>query len=132
MKNLSNMKKNDAFKVPDNYFENLSDKVQNKIEQEESEKPKLIQLLKPYIWMAASIVVMVFIARIVLTNAVPEDYKIQKLSQTETTVSDTQSIITSLDDIDWFSDDSEDITSDELIEYLSDFDIETETLLANL
>ncbi|WP_461641684.1 hypothetical protein [Labilibaculum euxinus] len=130
MNNLLNMKNDQPFKVPEDYFENLSDRVQEKIITEENPNKRLIQVLKPYFWMAASVVGILFIAKIVLINSVPSDYKIQQFSQTENTAVDTQS--TSLDELNWFSDESSEATSDEIIEYLSDFDIDSESLLANL
>lgn len=126
------MKNDQPFKVPDNYFENLSDRVQERITTEENPNKRLLQVLKPYFWMAASVIGIVFIAKIVLTNSVPSGYKIQQLSQTESTAIDTQNKSTNMNELDWFSDDSSEVTSDEIIEYLSDFDIDSESLLANL
>lgn len=125
------MKKDQPFKVPEDYFENLSDRIQEKIETEENPKKRVLQVLKPYIWMAASIIGIVFIAKIVLTNSVDPNYKIQQISQSEASV-DTQNLVVSTDDLNWFSEDEEELTSEEIIEYLSDYDLETETLLANL
>ena len=124
------MKKDQPFKVPEDYFENLSDRIQEKIELEENPKKRMLQVLKPYVWMAASIIGIVFIAKVVLTNSVDPNYKIQQYSQSEISI-DTQSVIVNTDDLNWFSD-KEELTSEEIIEYLSDYDIETETLLANL
>lgn len=132
MNNLSNMKNDQPFKVPEDYFENLSDRVQEKIITEENPNKRLLQVLKPYFWMAASVIGIILIAKIVLTNSVPSDYKIQQLSKTESTAIDTQNTSTELNELDWFSDDSSEATSDEIIEYLSDFDIDSESLLANL
>lgn len=126
------MKKDQPFKVPENYFENLSDRIQEKIELEENPKKRMLQVLKPYVWMAASIIGIVFIAKIILTSSVPSEYKIQQLSQIENTSIDTQSTTINSDELDWFSDENEEATSDEIIEYLSDFDIDSESLLANL
>ncbi len=125
------MKKDQPFKVPEDYFENLSDRIQEKIELDQNPKQRVLQVLKPYIWMAASIVGIVFVAKIILTNTVDPNYKILPYSQAITSI-DTQSVIVNTDDLNWFSDDKEDLTSEEIIEYLSDYDIETETLLANL
>ncbi len=125
------MKKDQPFKVPEDYFENLSDRIQEKIELEENPKKRVLQVLKPYIWMAASIIGIVFIAKIVLTNSVDPNYKIQQISQSEISI-DTQNLVVNAGDLNWFSDEEEELTSEEIIEYLSDYDIETETLLANL
>lgn len=124
------MKKDQPFKVPEDYFENLSDRIQEKIELEENPKKRMLQVLKPYVWMAASIIGIVFIAKVVLTNSVDPNYKIQQYSQSEISI-DTQSVTVNTDDLNWFSEEEE-LTSEEIIEYLSDYDIETETLLANL
>ncbi|MBI9056431.1 MAG: hypothetical protein JEZ01_01540 [Labilibaculum sp.] len=124
------MKKDQPFKVPEDYFENLSDRIQEKIELEENPKKRMLQVLKPYVWMAASIIGIVFIAKVVLTNSVDPNYKIQQYSQSEISI-DTQSVTVNTDELNWFSDEEE-LTSEEIIEYLSDYDIETETLLANL
>ncbi|BAX79516.1 hypothetical protein ALGA_1130 [Labilibaculum antarcticum] len=132
MNNLSNMKNDQPFKVPEDYFENLSDRVQERITTEENPNKRLLQVLKPYFWMAASIIGIVFIAKIVLTTSVSNDYKIQQISQTESTAIDTQKTSTGLNELDWFSDETTEATSDEIIEYLSDFDIDSESLLANL
>ncbi|PKQ65684.1 hypothetical protein BZG02_01375 [Labilibaculum filiforme] len=132
MNNLSDMKNDHPFKVPEDYFANLSDRIQDKIAIEEKPNKRLIQVLKPYFWMAASVIGIVFIAKIVLTNSVPSEYKIQQLSQKENTIIDTQNTNTSLDELNWFPDETSEATSDEIIEYLSDFDIDSELLLANL
>lgn len=125
------MKKDQPFKVPEDYFENLSDRIQEKIELEENPKKRVLQVLKPYIWMAASIIGIVFIAKVVLTNSVDPNYKVQQISQSEISV-DTQNLVVDTEDLNWFSEDEEELTSEEIIEYLSDYDLETETLLANL
>jgi hypothetical protein len=129
MNKLPNMKNDLPFKVPEDYFENLSDRVQEKIHIEENPNQRILQVLKPYLWMAASIIAIVFVAKIVLTNSVPTEYKI---SQSESIQTDTQNISINVDELNWFSDETPDATSDELIEYLSDFDLDSESLLANL
>jgi len=126
------MKNDQPFKVPEDYFENLSDRIQERITTEENPGKRLLQVFKPYLWMAASIIGVLFIAKIILTNSVPFEYKTQQFSQTEITSIDTQSTTTNPDELNWFSDENMEATSDEIIEYLSDFDIETESLLANL
>jgi hypothetical protein len=129
MNKLPNMKNDLPFKVPEDYFENLSDRVQEKIHIEENPNQRILQVLKPYLWMTASIIAIVFVAKIVLTNSVPTEYKI---SQSESIQTDTQNISINVDELNWFSDETPDATSDELIEYLSDFDLDSESLLANL
>ncbi|MCT4602836.1 MAG: hypothetical protein N4A59_08060 [Marinifilum sp.] len=129
MKNLSDMKKDQPFKVPENYFENLSDRINEKIKQEENPKEKnLVQILKPYMWMAASIIGFVFVAKLILTTSIPSDFQNQQISQIE----DTSTVNTENVDSDLFFDNMSETTTDEIIEYLSDYDIATDELLANL
>lgn len=128
------MKKDHPFKVPEDYFEKLGDRIQDRINEEENPKEKrILQMLSPYLWMAASIIGIVLIAKIILTSSVSNDFKINTLSQTNTTVVDTQKNIQGeSENSNLLFNEISDATSDDLIEYLSDFDIETETLLANL
>jgi len=128
------MKKDQPFKVPEDYFETLSDRIEERVEKEENPiKEGVLHALKPYIWMAASIIGMALIVKVIITNSVPDDFENYKISKINT-VSDTPSTISPIIDTDyeWTSDDMSDITTDEIIEYLSDYNIETETLLANL
>ncbi|WP_421918178.1 hypothetical protein [Marinifilum sp.] len=129
MNNLSDMKKDQAFKVPENYFEDLSDRINKRIKQEENPKKRnLVQLLKPYMWMAASVIGFVLVAKLILTTVVPTEYQNPQISQIE----DTSSINTENIDSDLFFDGMPEPTTDEIIEYLSDYDITTDDLLANL
>ncbi len=54
---LSKIKKENPFKVPENYFEDFSARLQMKLESEKMEAPKkqskVIQILKPALTMAA-------------------------------------------------------------------------------
>ncbi|MDE5420738.1 hypothetical protein L3073_00805 [Ancylomarina sp. DW003] len=134
------MKKDNPYKVPENYFENLGEQVKEKIKLEEmklnevEEKQPLIVQLRPYMWMAASIFVLVFAARIILTSSIDPEFKIssfgneeiQTIAQVDSSEVDTNEI-----DLAFFEDLSE-VTSDDIINYLSDSDIDTEILLANL
>lgn len=123
------MKKNKPFKVPNDYFENLNDRVQERIEKEENPiKQGVFQLVKPYLWMAASIIGMALIIKVIITNSVPTDYQNPKISQIE----DTSTINNTEMEYDLFFDNMSETTSDEIIEYLTDYDLETDDLLANL
>jgi len=128
------MKKDQPFKVPEDYFETLSDRLEERIEKEENTvKEGVLHVLKPYMWMAASLIGMALIVKVIITNSVPDDFENYKISKVNV-ATDTQSINTPAVDTDyeWTFDDMSDVTSDEIIEYLSDYNIETETLLANL
>ncbi|MRT91440.1 hypothetical protein [Ancylomarina sp. 16SWW S1-10-2] len=136
------MKKDNPYKVPENYFDNLGAQIQSKIKQEEGkfeqleEKTPLIIQLKPYMWMAASVFVLVFAARIILSGSISPEYKIISFGNEEVqAIAQVDSSETSSTEIDLeFFDELSEVTSDDIINYLSDSDsdIDTEVLLANL
>ena len=134
------MKKDNPYKVPKNYFDNLGAQIQNKIKQEEGqfeqieEKTSLIIQLRPYLWMVASVFVLVFAARIILTSSISPEYKIASFGNEEVqAIAQVDSSETGTNEIDLeFFDDLSEVTSDDIINYLSDSDIDTDILLANL
>jgi len=134
------MKKDNPYKVPENYFDNLGAQIQEKIKQEENqfepieEKKSLIVQLKPYMWMAASVFVLVFAARIILSVSISPEYKIASFGNEEIQANaNIDSVEAVTNDMDaQFFDDLFDATSDDIIDYLSDSDIDTDILLANL
>ena len=129
MNNLSDMKKNSPFKVPKNYFGNVSDRVMEKIEKEDAPSNKnIIMVLKPYMWMAASIIGLVLFVKLIITSSVPSEFRNQQLTQIE----DTNSTIIDIAEPELYFDNMSEITSDEIIEYLSNYELETDDLLANL
>jgi len=134
------MQKDNPYKVPENYFDNLGAQIQEKIKQEENqfepieEKKSLIVQLKPYMWMAASVFVLVFAARIILSVSVSPEYKIASIGNEELQANadiDSIEAVTNEGDAQFF-DELFDATSDDIIDYLSDSDIDTDILLANL
>ena len=134
------MQKDNPYKVPENYFDNLGAQIQEKIKQEENqfeqveEKKSLIVQFKPYMWMAASVLVLVFAARIILSVSISPEYKIASFGNEELQANaHIDSVEAATNEIDaQFFDDLFDATSDDIIDYLSDSDIDTDILLANL
>jgi hypothetical protein len=134
------MKKDNPYKVPENYFDNLGAQIKDKIKQEEGqfeqleEKIPLIVQLKPYMWMVASIFVLVFAARIILSNSISPEYKIASFGNEEThVIAQVDSAEATSNEIDLeFFDDLSEVTAEDIIDYLSDSDIDTDILLANL
>jgi len=134
------MKKDNPYKVPENYFDNLGEQIQERIKQEENnfeqveEKKPLIVILKPYIWMVASVFVFVFAARIILSVSIPSEYKIASFGSDEIPINtQISSVDTEINEVDApFFEDLMDATSDDIIDYLSDSEIDTDILLANL
>lgn len=134
MKNLSNMKKDQGFKVPEGYFENLSSRIQEKVEQEERPKHEnRFLILKPYLWMAASILGIGLFVKVILTNTLPENFERYKITkQTAVNVDTTSTTEDENTALNWSTEDLPETTSDEIIDYLSDYEIDEENLLANL
>lgn len=134
------MKKDNPYKVPENYFDNLGSQIQEKIKKEESlfqdepEKQSLIIQLKPYMWMVASIFVFVLAARIILSVSISPEYKIASFGDESQVnkVLDSVDIESTTETDALFFDNLSEATSDDIIDYLLDTDIDTETLLANL
>ncbi len=59
MKKLEDIPKKNNFKVPDNYFENLESKIEERILSENpTAKASPFDLFKPYIYMAASVIIL--------------------------------------------------------------------------
>ncbi|RZT96999.1 hypothetical protein EV201_1656 [Ancylomarina subtilis] len=131
------MKKENPYKVPENYFDNLGEQIKDKIKKEEGlfkdepEKRSLMIQLKPYMWMAASILTLVIAARLILSVSISPEYKI---SSTNGGISQTTESIDSTSpekDVIFF-DDLTEVSSEDIIDYLSENDIDTDVLLANL
>ena len=59
MKNLNDIKKENNFKTPAGYFDTLNNEIKEKIENDVQQKnSSLFQIFKPYIYMAASLVLL--------------------------------------------------------------------------
>ena len=58
LKKLGPFKKNDSFKIPEDYFETFSDKLMNRIDEiEKKKKTGWIIPLKPWISLAAAVII---------------------------------------------------------------------------
>ena len=57
MKELNDIKKQNPFKVPENYFENLSERIMSQTSATEAGIPKksIVRRLRPFLAMAASV-----------------------------------------------------------------------------
>lgn len=134
MNNLSKSPQKNPFKVPENYFDTLNDKIQERIEAEEQpQKRDVIQILKPYLWMAASVAGFVLILKMVLNVTVDPQYKIEQISQIDSQQINIQNQIPeSLQEDEYLWGSSIDATSDEILDYLSEQNLDAETLIANM
>ena len=73
---LSDIKKENPFKIPDNYFDNFSARLQEKLQAEKATVPKptnrIIQFLKPALGLAASFALIFLLVYWPLKTFVPE------------------------------------------------------------
>ncbi|PLX08832.1 MAG: hypothetical protein C0596_05930 [Marinilabiliales bacterium] len=74
MKKLSDIPKQNNFKTPDGYFENLNKDIMSEIDKEEKKKPvSAYQIFKHYIYMAAAMVILVGAIKFGLNVLVDQD-----------------------------------------------------------
>ncbi|MCT4616120.1 MAG: hypothetical protein N4A49_14760 [Marinifilaceae bacterium] len=126
------MKNNKAFKVPEDYFDNLNQKLDDKINEDNIKVP-IRQMIKPYLWMAACIVGVFLMAKITMNLFVSEADENLLVNNTSIVIADSSKIEKETDDS-FFSSGSDfkDTSSEELIEYLSDCEISDDSVLALL
>ncbi len=67
-------KSKNPFSVPDHYFETLGDRVMDRISEEEgaTRKASLLQMLKPYLGLAALFVFAMIVVQLVVPDLVKE------------------------------------------------------------
>ncbi|MCK9254377.1 MAG: hypothetical protein GX793_05265 [Bacteroidales bacterium] len=111
MKTLKDIEKKNNFKVPEDYFDNMEKEVIKKIKSGELiKKPSPFQVFKPYLYMAASVILLAYGIKTVLNISV------NKKSET---------IISKIEDFSYTFDDMiSELSYDELAfyEYLNDED----------
>ncbi len=74
MKNLDNIPKENHFKTPEGYFDKLNDEIISKSKANKNSKPaSAFQIFKPYIYMAASLIVLVTLLKFTLNTFVDND-----------------------------------------------------------
>ncbi len=73
MHSLDNIPKENNFKTPNNYINNLSQEIINKIEYEESKnKTSFFQYIKPYIYLIASMIILILAIKFGLNKLVKD------------------------------------------------------------
>mgnify|MGYP001468128285 CR=1 FL=1 len=138
MKKLSDIPKQNNFKTPDGYFENLNKDIMSEIDKEEKKKPvSAYQIFKPYIYMAAAMVILVGAIKFGLNVLVDQDPVIKPDVET---IADTDAVEALYgiyeDDIafyEYLEEDTDvyannDISDEEIEEYLSNYYIEYELM----
>lgn len=137
---LSKMKKENPYRTPDNYFDDLSARLQIKIEATKQPHPekqnKVIKLLKPIIGLAASFALIFMLVYWPLNKFMTNEVAENVVEETVITEDIYSSIIENIDEETFYSlleqeENTEDFSDDELINYISanvsDYEIYLET-----
>ncbi len=119
---LRGISREQPFNVPDGYFENFEERLQQRIQQESMsprEETRVIQLLKPILWFAAGLLLVFLLVHYPMSRFLPYYLSEKNQAEEEYTIS-----IESLDDdtfYDMLSEDihSENIETDDIMEYLA-------------
>jgi len=124
---LSKIKKEKAFKMPENYFDDFSARLHTKIEMEkqpvEEQKPRIIQLLKPALGLVASFAIIMLLVYVPLKTFVkPEINGIAETSETEDT--DFLNVLEDMDEYSFFAalgeaETNDEFTDTELVAFVS-------------
>lgn len=121
-------KKEESFKIPEGYFNDFTDRVMDNIEKENKKTSlkDIKPMFKTVFWLAASFVIVFGMGKIVFSLVVDPNQKIQNTNQSVyvDNVKQTESTDYFFDDID--------MSDEEIIDYLSEQDINQEKLVANL
>lgn len=135
MINLNDIPKKNGFKVPEEYFEQLDAKIKNNIKDYISSKPTTFDIIKPYIYAVASVLILALGIPAGLKYFVDKP-KISVVSQTENLSyldiyfyrieSDEFIFKEVMDDSDYEYYTENSISEDEIEDYLSNYYIEYE------
>lgn len=107
-------KKKNPFSVPEGYFEHLTDQVLEKIKEEEKpQKVSFVQLLKPYMGLAAIFLLAFVIVQFVVPHFIDNNKMLKKVN-TEMVTGIEENTSDNL-----VLDGSFNPTSEEILEYLS-------------
>jgi len=121
-------KKEESFKIPEGYFNDFTDRIMDNIEKENKKTSlkDIKPMFKTVFWLAASFVIVFGMGKLVFSLAVDPSQKIQNTNQSVyvDNVKQTESTDYFFDDID--------MSDEEIIDYLSEQDINQEKLVANL
>lgn len=106
-------KRKNPFTVPDGYFDGLTDRIVDRVEkQKETRKPRFMQVLRPYMGVAAIFVLALLVVQVVLPLAGNQEQLVRRDS-TEQLARTPE-----MTDTDIF-DSQFNPTSEEIIEYLA-------------
>lgn len=107
-------KKKNPFTVPDEYFNGLEDRIMQRLEkQPQRSKTRFMQMVTPYLGLAAIFLIALFVLQVFLPSVIDKD---QKIVQQNSQIARTQVEETDEEDI---FDSRFNPTSEEIIEYLT-------------
>lgn len=136
MKSLNDIPKQNSFKTPEGYFDSLDQKIVEKIKTNEENKPKsAFEIFKPYIYMAASLIILASAVKFGLNVLVDKDPVVKPDIETIASVESNYLVEEFYDDdiafYEFLSEEEEvyasnDISDEEIENYLSQYYIEYE------
>jgi len=123
---LSKLKKENPFGTPKNYFSDFSARLHTELEKEKApseQKPRLIQLLKPALGLAASFALIFLLVYVPLKTFTPSEVT-EVAENSEYSDSDFLNLVEKLDENSFFallneSDDKETFSDEDLMAYVS-------------
>jgi hypothetical protein len=122
------LKEKTPFRVPDGYFDNLTDRIIDNVEQEEKkEKIRMLPVMKSFLWMAASFLFIFTLGKLIIPHFADPSQKLSGDVVAQNGVVDTAKEESVFD----FTGNFEP-SVDEIIEYLSEEGIDGELLVAEL
>lgn len=132
------MENKSPFKVPEDYFNNLTERINENVQEQikKEDKPKIISIFnsfKPYVAIAASFIIVWLLFNVVLSNLnIDQSQKIVAIADS-TDINNTKSTTENLE-VEAIFDDiaTTDESVEAVIEYLIDEDFDAELILAEL
>lgn len=119
-------KKKNPFSVPDEYFNGLEDRIMQRLEkQPQRSKTRFMQMVTPYLGLAAIFLIALFVLQVFLPSVIDKD---QKIVQQNSQIARVQ--VEETDDEDIF-DSRFNPTSEEIIEYLT-LEVDSYELIAGV
>ncbi|MEG0795907.1 MAG: hypothetical protein RR397_05275 [Odoribacter sp.] len=104
------------FKVPDDYFDNLTDRIMNNLERDKKEQRlRLIPLLKPYLGLVAIFMLALFVVQVIIPRFIDKDQMLMKRGEQ---IVQVQDLSTEVEEEIPF-DSQFNPTNEEIIEYLT-------------
>ncbi len=126
---LSKIRKENPFGTPQNYFDDFSARMQSKLEEEKHptlvEKPRIIQLLKPVLGLAASFALIFMLVYVPLKTFINPSQITEVAQASEYSDTDFLNVLEQIDESSFFAmlnnetETTEDFTDEELEMYVS-------------